>query len=74
MMDNHASDLVKKMKDPPANASRSEETNPMKEIMGPPKNYMAVGDLLLFGLHGGALIVPVLAAHGAYSAAARRAR
>jgi LSD1 subclass zinc finger protein len=45
-----------------------------KSAQSTTKHTAAVGGLLTYLIYAGMLVVPVLAAHGAYSAAARRAR
>jgi hypothetical protein len=78
IQDSNASDFKKAVEKaattPPAPNSSSDEKNPFTDFMRSAKNWNCAQDLILLSLHGGVLIVPILAAHGAYSAAARRAR
>lgn len=76
MLDSNASDLKKAFEKAATNppSASSSDKDPFQDFMRGAKNWACAGDLLLYLMHGGVLVLPIIAAHGAYSVAARRAR
>ena len=72
MIDSSMSSLAKKEAGPAA--SRSEDEHPFLGIMRPMKNYTVIGDLLIYLLHGGALVAPALAGVQLCMAGGRKGR